>query len=222
MDVFEKHEQFEMQVLASLQSAKLLEKLVFGGGTMLRLCHELNRYSVDMDFYLKHSRDTKWVPGRLRDIFSRIYDVRDFMQKRNTILAELSHGDFPRKLKVEINTVNCYDETEQSIAWSKHANIQVLVTAISLSKMMELKINALIDRKEIRDAFDFEFLIRRGITADISTDQIEAIKKVIGGFKPADYKVKLGSIVSAEDRKYYNENGFSFLTAHLNLLESRH
>ncbi len=51
MDIFKQHEIFEIEVLDKMNSAKLLEPLVFGGGTMLRLCHELNRYSADLDFW---------------------------------------------------------------------------------------------------------------------------------------------------------------------------
>ena len=51
MDIFHQHEIFEIEVLERMKSAKLLEPLVFGGGTMLRLCHELNRYSTDLDFW---------------------------------------------------------------------------------------------------------------------------------------------------------------------------
>ena len=52
MDTFKQHEIFEIEVLDRiLKSAKLLDLLVFGGGTMLRLCHELQRYSVDLDFW---------------------------------------------------------------------------------------------------------------------------------------------------------------------------
>lgn len=43
-------ERFEMEVLDKLNSSKILPKLVFTGGTMLRLCHGLNRYSADLDF----------------------------------------------------------------------------------------------------------------------------------------------------------------------------
>ncbi len=50
MDTLKRHEVFEIEVLERLKSAKMLEPLVFGGGTMLRLCHEINRYSVDPDF----------------------------------------------------------------------------------------------------------------------------------------------------------------------------
>ena len=51
MDIFRQHEIFEIEVLDRMKSARLLEPLVFGGGTMLRLCHELKRYSADLDFW---------------------------------------------------------------------------------------------------------------------------------------------------------------------------
>ena len=51
MDIFKQHEIFEIEVFDRMKSARALNPLVFGGGTMLRLCHELNRYSTDLDFW---------------------------------------------------------------------------------------------------------------------------------------------------------------------------
>ena len=51
MERLANHEAFEMEVLQWLRSKGLLRPLVFGGGTMLRLCHEMPRYSLDMDFW---------------------------------------------------------------------------------------------------------------------------------------------------------------------------
>ena len=51
MDIFKQHEIFEIEVLDRMKSARMLDPLVFGGETMLRLCHDLNRYSVDLDFW---------------------------------------------------------------------------------------------------------------------------------------------------------------------------
>lgn len=220
MELFEQHEQFEIQVLSTLQSARILEKLVFGGGTMLRLCHELNRYSVDLDFYLKVNKESGSVAQEIKNALQQKFAITDFAEKRNTILIEISSAEFPRKLKIEINTQQRYTEIEQTIAWSKNAHAQVLVTSITLSKMMELKINALLDRKEIRDAFDIEFLMRKGIAVNCSTESIFKLKKVLSEFKPMDYKVKLGSIVSAEVREYYNQSGFKFLLSHLRSREN--
>jgi hypothetical protein len=52
-----KQEQFELEVLDRLQSGRFLDRLVFGGGTMLRLCYGLDRYSVDLDFWLRRKKD---------------------------------------------------------------------------------------------------------------------------------------------------------------------
>ena len=38
---------FEIEILHILNRIKVLDNLYFGGGTMLRLCHNLNRYSTD-------------------------------------------------------------------------------------------------------------------------------------------------------------------------------
>ena len=54
MDTLQQHEVFEMEVLDKMKRAKLLDRLVFGGGSMLRLCHELNRYSVDLEYHLRN------------------------------------------------------------------------------------------------------------------------------------------------------------------------
>ena len=51
MEIFRQHEAFEIEILDKMNSAKVPGPLVLGGGTMLRLCHELNRYSVDLDFW---------------------------------------------------------------------------------------------------------------------------------------------------------------------------
>jgi len=42
---------FEMEVLAWLKNMGFLRNMIFGGGTMLRLCYGLKRYSVDLDFW---------------------------------------------------------------------------------------------------------------------------------------------------------------------------
>jgi predicted nucleotidyltransferase component of viral defense system len=47
-----KQEQFEIEVLDRLKSGRFLDNLIFTGGTMLRLCYGLNRFSVDLDFWL--------------------------------------------------------------------------------------------------------------------------------------------------------------------------
>ena len=77
---------------------------------------------------------------------------------------------------------------------------------------MKNKIQAFLDRGEIRDCFDIEFLIRRGVKLHVSSERVVIeLKEKIAGFKNVDFKVKLGSILEKDLRDYYVENRFSFL-----------
>jgi hypothetical protein len=77
MDIFRQHELFEIEVLDKMRRFKLLEPLVFGGGSMLRLCHELNRYSVDLDFwFIKKTKQDKYF-SKFYNLFENEYEITD-------------------------------------------------------------------------------------------------------------------------------------------------
>jgi hypothetical protein len=82
---------------------------------------------------------------------------------------------------------------------------------------MKNKILIFIDRGEIRDCFDLEFLLRKGIELPVdSKEQLVALQKRLSGLKDADYKVKLGSILDSNIREFYFQDRFSFLKEKLN------
>ena len=97
------------------------------------------------------------------------------------------------------------------IAFSKHADHQVMVQTIPIAEMMENKIRTFLDRKEIRDVFDIEFLYRRGINLPADSKKLRQLQIGIQQLTSTDFKVKLGSIVSPEFREYYNNSKFEFL-----------
>ncbi|MBN2001692.1 nucleotidyl transferase AbiEii/AbiGii toxin family protein [candidate division KSB1 bacterium] len=219
MDIFKRHEIFEIEVLEKLQSQRLLGSLVFGGGSMLRLCHELDRYSVDLDFW----RIKEIPPIELYEKFQQFllneYNVTDAQIKHCTVLFEIRSADFPLRLKIEIRKEikNC--DFEEKIAFSKFSTKQVLLKALTLNQSMKNKIAALLDRNEIRDGFDLEFLLRRGISLpDLSQNDVIKLINKIKGFKAKDFKVTLGSLLASDMRQYYVKNHFSFLTQKLEAL----
>ena len=65
------------------------------------------------------------------------------------------------------------------------------------------------------EIFDIEFLLRQGAPLAISEEQRAALSSVIAGFTARDFKVTLGSVLEAETRAYYVENGFAYLKARL-------
>jgi predicted nucleotidyltransferase component of viral defense system len=209
------HEQFELEVLSRLQSGRFLTNLIFGGGTMLRLCHGLDRFSVDLDFWVAKKLDWAKYYRRMEKYLGQFYTIADSANKHFTILFELKSPQFPRSLKIEIRKTVKNVTTETSIAYSPHAPVQVLVKTVALEEMMKSKIEAFLDRREIRDVYDIEFLLKRGIS--ISAEKEILIKLLVGleKLEKKDFSVKLGSLLDVSERKYYLENGFRILEATL-------
>lgn len=213
-----KQEQFEIEVLDKLKSGKFLDVLIFTGGTMLRLCYGLNRYSLDLDFWLYKEIDLNNYFNKLKEFLNKYYTIKDAENKFYTMLFEIKSMDYPRSLKIEIRKRLEKVKTEISIAYSKHSNKQVLVRTLALEEVMKAKIKAFLQRKEMRDVFDIEFLLKRGIEIKATKEELKEMLKIIKSFKKSDYTVKLGSALEAEDRRYYVKENFKILIMKINEL----
>jgi len=210
---------FEIEVLELLNSKKFLDQFYFGGGTMLRLCHNLNRYSTDLDFWLRKETDSIKIFNSLSEIFSSKYQIVDSQNKHFTILFQIKSSLSKRSLKIEIRKENQNFEWENKIAFSKFTTRQVKVLGLTLPQMMKNKTSALISRKLIRDCFDIDFMLRRGIPLVNDKETLTNMLELINGFKERDFKVTLGSLLDPEEREFYNQSKFSFLAQEiLNLL----
>lgn len=206
-----KQEQFEIEVLDRLNSRRLLKDLVFCDGTMLRLCYGLDRFSVDLDFWMVKKIHTVRLFNNTRECLGQFYKVSDAQRKYHTLLFEIKHKNYPRCLKIEIRREPKRVPTEQVIAYSQYASTQVLLTAVSLKGMMAAKIQAFVGRKEIRDAFDIEFLLKKGIPLPADSALLERVKETIDSLTNKDYTVKLGSLLEPAQRKYYVSENFKIL-----------
>jgi len=215
MQDLKKQEGFELEILDRLNSKKFLNKLVFCGGTMLRLCYGLGRYSLDLDFWVVKDIDFGKLYNDLKMYLAEYYNVVDSANKFYTLLFEIKSSLYPRSLKIEIRKEPKKIMVETSIAYSRHYNIQVMVKHVSLPDMMNAKIHAFLNRKEIRDVYDIEFLYRKGIAINEEKATIAELLKGIERLTNKDYSVKLGSLLEIEQRKYYKEKNFQLLKMHL-------
>ena len=212
MDILKQHEIFEIEVLGKMNSTKMLEPLVFGGGSMLRLCHELNRYSVDLDFWFIKEISQNEFFDKIRKAFEKDYEITDAQIKRYTMLFELRSARYPKRLKIEIRRAWKDCDYQDKIAFSRFSTTQVFLKAHTLEQTITNKIEAFLDRGEIRDCFDIEFLLRRGVELPAKTGkQIISFQKKLSRFKDQDFKVKLGSILENDIRNYYITQRFSYL-----------
>jgi hypothetical protein len=223
MDILRQHEEFEIEVLDKMNSAKLLEPLVFGGGSMLRLCHELNRYSADLDFWFIKKISPHDYYDKIRSAIEKDYEITDSQIKHYTLLFEFWSASYPKRLKIEIRKEKKDCDFQDKIAFSRFSTKQVVLKAHTLDQTMKNKIKAFLDRGEIRDCFDIEFLLRRGVELPVFTDkQTIEFRKRLAGFKDIDFKVKLGSILENDIRNYYIVNRFSYLEEKLSSFLTKH
>jgi len=211
MDTLKRHEIFEIEVLEKLKNRDFLRPLVFIGGTMLRLCYELNRYSTDLDFWFVREIDQQAYFASLKDYLDGVYEITDAQSKFNTLLLEIRGKNYPKRLKIEIRKGIKECDTQERIAFSKYSTAQVILRAITLEEAMKNKVKAALDRKDIRDFFDMEFLLRQGIALSCGKEELAALKGILANFKDYEYKVALGSLLEPDIRKYYVKNRFDYI-----------
>lgn len=217
MDTLQRYEVFEIEVLDKLRRSRLLEPLVFGGGTMLRLCHELGRYSVDLDFWFIKSVSEDRFFSEVRKVLEEDYEITDSQEKHYTLIFELRAPSYPRRLKIEIRRGEKNCDYQDKIAFSRFSTRQVAVRAHTLEQTMKNKVEAFMDRAEIRDCFDIEFLLRKGVGLPRLDPAFRGkFKRMLNRFKDRDFKVTLGSILEPDMRSYYISSGFLYLKEKLN------
>jgi hypothetical protein len=104
---------------------------------------------------------------------------------------------------------------EEKIAFSTAGSVQVLLRGFTLQRMAQNKVVAFLDRGEIRDVFDLEFIMRRGVNPALNPDIVNKLQDRLQSLTKHDMDVKSGSLLSPEWRSYYRSQGFSWLKGKL-------
>jgi hypothetical protein len=206
------HEALQMATLQWLGSKRFLESLAFGGETMLRLCHELPRYSLGLDFSFLKKESYDGFYNRLYTAFLKDHAISNAQNNNNSIVVEIIGEKGIPTLKIEITkTTVSPGSTEEKIAFSPHFPTQILVRGFTLQQMLQKKIVSLLADGKIRDAFDVEFFVRKGVDLNLPEIEKEKVLKKLRGFKKRDFDVKLGGILQPELRDYYRRQRFAYL-----------
>ncbi len=86
---------------------------------------------------------------------------------------------------------------------------------------MNFKNRKYLKLKEIRDAFDIEFILKKGIEITQDEKELVKVKKIIHQFGKKEYNVTLGSILEPQLRDYYKNNNFEYLISKISERLSR-
>jgi len=159
-------EEAEMEILAELANDKLGSKLVFYGGTALRLAYNSPRFSEDIDLLrLKPVNFTEFKKFIKKVIAARgHWRLKDIKDKRQTMFALIQIKDNKLKhafsIKVEAHkpAVKIKLKTELLLLKSPLAAAEPLLLVPTPEELKKLKINALSGRKKSRDIFDLWYL----------------------------------------------------------------
>ncbi len=162
-------EHYQVYILDQLFKAPFEDKLVFKGGTALRLAYNSVRFSEDLDFSLLDDVDYssfKKTVENITKIFpeSKIQDIHD---KRNTLYAKLvfniDYKPIPIGIKIEINkNVKDFQHTI-SLIKSPFNNIEITGRVYTLEAILKDKINIIEnnDRRQPRDLFDAWYISQK-------------------------------------------------------------
>jgi predicted nucleotidyltransferase component of viral defense system len=162
-------EHFQMIVLDQLFKSSFEDRLVFKGGTALRLAYSSVRFSEDLDFSLIGDVDYSDFESVLKKIIKVIpgLEIRDIYDKRFTLYAKLNfhleYRPFPIGIKVEINKdVRDFDQ-KPSLIKSPFNNLEVIGRVYTLESIFKDKIRIMEnqERREPRDLFDAWYISQK-------------------------------------------------------------
>jgi len=159
-------EEAEMEILSEFSKNKLSAKLVFYGGTALRLVYNSPRFSEDIDLLAVKKTDFSEFEIFIAKL-SKAHDnwtLKDLKDKKQTMFALINIRDeklknsFSVKIEAHKPKEKVKLMTNLSLVKSPLSVAEPLVLVPTLQELKKLKEAALADRKKGRDIFDLWYI----------------------------------------------------------------
>lgn len=162
-------EEAELTFLNGLFESSISERLIFKGGTALRLIYDSPRFSEDLDFSVSGKIET----AEFKNIISRIvksderFAITDLASKYYMHLAEIRIKElwqdiaFPLKIEISKRITKEDIRFNNMLAKSVATNVSVMVKAFTLEQILTDKLKVIKERKMPRDIFDIWFISQK-------------------------------------------------------------
>lgn len=159
----------QMSLLEDLGAAPLSKKLVFKGGTCLRLAYNSFRFSEDLDFSQLKPISFKDFSQAIIKISAKYPEMKitDLFNMKQTLFAKIaiSSGRWRVGIKVEVSKRKenwCEDKNYQlKLLQSPASPLTPLIFAAALTKIYQDKIQMVKLRRKPRDWFDLWYLSQK-------------------------------------------------------------
>lgn len=157
-------ENIEVGVLNSFSQDDIANKLIFYGGTALRLAYGSPRFSEDIDFLMIKKIPAKELEEILRDFIVDHPEVtlKDLKVKRNTLFVLLNIKSpflkHPINMKIEIATRKDGIKYDFIPLSSSCSHLRPIMPTIKIESLERLKQETIKSRNEPRDWFDLWYI----------------------------------------------------------------
>ncbi|MBP9751825.1 MAG: nucleotidyl transferase AbiEii/AbiGii toxin family protein [Candidatus Moranbacteria bacterium] len=160
-------EEAEMDFLDALSRTKISKKILFYGGTALRLAYGSPRFSEDIDLLCAEEVTFSEFKELINEVVRRYagrFELRDIKGKRNTLFALIAVRDsrlkhaFSVKVELHRHIPKVSMKTELVLLRSPVSANAPLLLVPTLSELKRMKESALAGRKKARDIFDLWYI----------------------------------------------------------------
>jgi len=159
-------ENIELEILNIIAQSGIATKIVFYGGTALRLAYGSPRFSEDLDFLMIK----KVKSQELKDILLNLIKdreelvLKDLKDKRNTLFAliNIKHSTLKHPLNIKIEIAKRKDGVQYEFIplSSPCSHLRPIIPTVKIESFKKLKKEAIKRRKEARDWFDFWYITK--------------------------------------------------------------
>ncbi|MDD4877828.1 MAG: nucleotidyl transferase AbiEii/AbiGii toxin family protein [Candidatus Nanoarchaeia archaeon] len=189
----------QAQDLVVREMAEMLDTAVFHGGTAIWRCFKGNRFSEDIDVYLR--KDTAKIEAFFKKLESLGFKIEKKKIGGNSIYSNLLLGRtevrFEALFKSEKGSLKEYETADGNL---------ITLYCLTAEELVNEKVDTYLKRMKVRDLYDIFFLLRH---VEKQAEVIAKIKYLLSNYKkPVDEKelkvlILEGLVPSAEAMKEY-------------------
>ncbi|MDD4901457.1 MAG: nucleotidyl transferase AbiEii/AbiGii toxin family protein [Patescibacteria group bacterium] len=209
-------EYFQHVFLSELYKLPDSRKLLFKGGTALRVIYSSPRFSEDLDFSLfgvVHNRVKSFIEELFVHVLAEMSSANINVEIGDKIgvtsggyfgVATFRLSDYP-PVSVEINISTRNGKTVRGEVDSVASDFTPTYTIIHLPQndLVEEKIfGALLERKKPRDFYDLYFMMRKGMISGGQKKKLAEVKdKILADAKKNNFKGELGTFLPMDQHQ---------------------
>jgi predicted nucleotidyltransferase component of viral defense system len=207
-------EYFQHLFLAELYKLSESDKLLFKGGTALRIVYGSPRFSEDLDFSLFHVDHYK-IKEFVESLFIRVLSeierigVRVELGKKSNVTAEGYYGNAALQLYDESTEIiiNISTRNGREMNGEVDSIVNDFVPVYNLIHLPQLELveekifNALLKRKKPRDFYDLYFIMRKGMLSIDQKKRLSTLKTmIVTESEKIDFRQELGAFLPVDQQ----------------------